>query len=69
VIRRELICFGAYPEISLAQAREERRKARELIGQGIDPAEAIFICDLASPGRYTPDGNFLLVILITWIAL
>ena len=33
--KEKKLAFGAYPEISLAQAREERQKARELIAQGI----------------------------------
>jgi hypothetical protein len=38
--KEKKLAFGGYPEVSLAQAREERRKARELLAQGIDPAEA-----------------------------
>lgn len=29
--------FGVYPEVSLAQAREKRKQARELLAQNIDP--------------------------------
>jgi Arm domain-containing DNA-binding protein len=32
-----LASFGKYPEVSLAKAREEALKARELIRDGIDP--------------------------------
>jgi integrase len=38
--KRKLLAFGRYPKVSLAQAREERRKAQELIKQGIDPVQA-----------------------------
>ena len=34
---RTNIGFGIYPEISLAQAREKRKQARELLAQDIDP--------------------------------
>ena len=37
--KEKKLAFGAYPEVSLAQAREERQKARELIAQGVDPSE------------------------------
>lgn len=36
--RREM-GLGNFPEVSLAAAREKARKARELIGQGVDPIE------------------------------
>ena len=35
--KRANLSFGIYPEISLAEARKEREKARELLAQGIDP--------------------------------
>lgn len=35
--KRVNISFGAYPEISLAEARKRRRAARELLAQDIDP--------------------------------
>lgn len=34
------LSLGAYPAISLAQARQAKEKARTLIAQGIDPADA-----------------------------
>jgi integrase len=37
--KRKLLAFGRFPKVSLAQAREERRKAQELIKQGIDPVQ------------------------------
>ncbi len=36
--KEKLIAFGTYPLISLAEAREERDKARRLLTKGIDPA-------------------------------
>ncbi|MDT0602548.1 integrase domain-containing protein [Thalassotalea castellviae] len=35
--KRSNIGFGVYPEVSLAQAREKRKNARELLAQDIDP--------------------------------
>ena len=35
--RRANISFGAYPDVTLAAARERRREARALLAQGIDP--------------------------------
>lgn len=36
--KRNSISFGAYPEVSLADAREKRAEYRKSIAQGIDPA-------------------------------
>ncbi len=33
------LAFGAYPSVSLAQARQKRTEAREQLAQGIDPSE------------------------------
>lgn len=35
--KEKLMSFGAYPEVSLAQARELHRQARETLAAGIDP--------------------------------
>jgi integrase len=37
--KRSSMGFGTYPEISLAQARDKRVKAKELLAQDIDPRE------------------------------
>lgn len=37
--RRRDMGLGAYPAVTLAQAREKAREARELIRQGVDPIE------------------------------
>ncbi|WAW11249.1 Arm DNA-binding domain-containing protein [Oxalobacter vibrioformis] len=37
--KRKLLAFGPYPKVSLAQAREERRKVQALVRDGIDPVE------------------------------
>ena len=37
--KRTSISFGSYPEVSLAQARQRRLEARELVAQDIDPKE------------------------------
>lgn len=36
--REKKLAFGAYPEVSLAEARDRRDEARKLIRSGIDPA-------------------------------
>lgn len=36
--KEKLLALGVYPEVTLAQAREERTKARELLRNGQDPA-------------------------------
>jgi hypothetical protein len=38
--KEKLLSFGAYPEISLAAAREKRASARALLEQGVDPSIA-----------------------------
>ncbi len=37
--KRALISFGGYPTVSLAEARQKRENARELITRGVDPQE------------------------------
>ena len=37
--KRRDIGLGAFPEVTLAQAREKARQARDLIGTGIDPVQ------------------------------
>jgi integrase len=37
--KQKLLSFGAYPETSLAAAREQREEARKLIVNGVDPGE------------------------------
>ncbi|PSW02556.1 integrase domain-containing protein [Photobacterium lipolyticum] len=37
--KRTSLSFGTYPEVSLADARREREKARELLAKDIDPKE------------------------------
>lgn len=38
--KQKLLALGAYPEVSLADARQRRDKAREQIAKGEDPGEA-----------------------------
>jgi integrase len=38
--KEKKLSFGAYPEVSLLDARKKRKAAREEIANGIDPAEA-----------------------------
>ncbi|MDE7241623.1 MAG: Arm DNA-binding domain-containing protein [Desulfovibrio sp.] len=35
--KRKTLCFGAYPAVSLKEARRKRDKARELLANDIDP--------------------------------
>lgn len=37
--KQNTLAFGAYPEISLADARQKREEARKLLAAGTDPAE------------------------------
>lgn len=36
--KHKLLAFGAYPEVTLARARERRQEAKRLLAEGIDPA-------------------------------
>lgn len=38
--KEKLLSFGAYPAVSLAEARRLRQEAKELLAKGIDPAAA-----------------------------
>jgi integrase len=38
--KRKLLSFGTFPKVSLAEARDQRTKARELLQQGLDPVIA-----------------------------
>lgn len=38
--RQKTISFGAYPDVKLAEAREQREAARALLRQGTDPSQA-----------------------------
>lgn len=37
--KQKLLSLGVYPAVSLAKARQRRDKARELLAEGIDPAQ------------------------------
>lgn len=37
--KRNTLAFGVYPAVGLAQARQQRDQARELLAQGIDPSD------------------------------
>lgn len=36
--KENLLAFGAYPDVSLAAAREQRSKTKRLLREGVDPA-------------------------------
>lgn len=46
--REGLLAFGAYPEVTLVEARHRRDDARALLREGKDPAEARRAAKLAS---------------------
>lgn len=37
--KQKSLAFGSYPEVSLAEAREDRDSARKMLARGIDPSE------------------------------
>lgn len=37
--KEKLLAFGVYPDVSLAEARERRDKARKLLANGVDPGQ------------------------------
>ena len=38
--RQKTLSIGAYPDLELADARQERKKARKQLAQGVDPSQA-----------------------------
>lgn len=38
--KQKLLAFGAYPDVSLAEARKRREEAKALLAKGIDPGQA-----------------------------
>ena len=54
--REKLLSFGSFPEVSLAKARAERDKARALLRNGTDPADAKLARKNA--GKRTADAAF-----------
>ncbi|WP_163068216.1 Arm DNA-binding domain-containing protein, partial [Acinetobacter baumannii] len=45
--KQKLLSFGAYPTVSLKDARDKRDKARKLLEQKIDPSVAKRQADIA----------------------
>ena len=39
--KEKTLSFGAYPDVTLAQARLKREQARQQIAEGIDPSELL----------------------------
>ena len=65
--KQKIYSIGAYPDVSLAQAREIREQARKLIAQGIDPVE--YRRSTASGLGFDPNASFKTVAsewLETW---
>lgn len=61
--KEKLLSFGAYPAISLADARERREDAKKLLANGVDPGE-IKKAQKASEGEQ--DANTFEVIAREW---
>ncbi|MBO4313473.1 MAG: integrase arm-type DNA-binding domain-containing protein [Desulfovibrio sp.] len=36
--KQKTLCIGSYPEMSLSEAREAKREAKQLLSKGVDPA-------------------------------
>ncbi len=58
--------FGIYPEVSLAQAREKRKQARELLAQNIDPKVHK---DTQTQKQQEIHNNTLQVVAQNWFAI
>ena len=39
--KEKTLSFGAYPDVTLAQARLKREQARQQLAEGIDPSELL----------------------------
>ncbi len=63
--KRKTIAFGAYPDLSLAEARGKRDKARNLLVNEVDPSEAKKAIKAASQNLM---ANSFEVITREWIA-
>jgi len=61
--KRANISFGTYPDLSLAEARKRRDKARELLAQDIDPKEKR---DEQAAANKLAHGNTLEVVATQW---
>lgn len=49
--KEKLLAFGAYPEVSLLDARDRRHEARKLLANGIDPAAQKKAARIAKAGQ------------------
>lgn len=58
---RNTLSFGAYPEISLSEAREKRQEARTMLVKGVDPSNVRQACLKSNAG-----GNSFEVIGREW---
>jgi hypothetical protein len=54
--KRHTLALGVYPTVSLAEAREKRRQAKELIRNGINPGQQRKLDKLA--GRIASENTF-----------
>ncbi|PPU99438.1 DUF4102 domain-containing protein [Xanthomonas hyacinthi] len=64
--RERLTAFGVYPDVSLAEARKRREKAKALVREGIDPNEAKRQDRIATATRLT---NSFETVCREWIAV
>lgn len=53
--KQKLLAFGAYPEVSLTEARDRRDAAKTLLRQGIDPSahKRAIVADQKASSQYT----------------
>jgi hypothetical protein len=63
--KENTLAFGSYPEISLAEARSRRDKARELVARAIDPAAERRKAAIAA-GAITPAVRTVKVVALEW---
>lgn len=62
--KEKLLSFGAYPDVSLADAREARDEARKVIAAGGDPSE---LRKAAKEGRAEKAANSFEVVARAWL--
>jgi integrase len=61
--KRKTVALGVYPEVGLAQARDDRDAARKLLASGTDPMAARKIDKLL---RITAAGNSFKAVAVEW---
>ena len=62
--KQKTLAIGVYPAVSLAQAREARKRAKELLAQGTDPGTAK---REGKAARATEAGNTFEAVALAWL--